>query len=173
MAATAWRPPSSLTLSTAPSSPTALLAHPWVPLLAVPYVAYVPNTRLGAHFQVMAYDQDYYLPELRDEVRFFLGNSREHGGTQANMVYTLNTADLSANVYAGEYTWFQDYYYKYICARGVAEGRHSWRQMRGQPLPRHQCRSRLHPGQQLPGGLVLRRVGRDQEHPSASSEPGH
>ena len=93
-----------------------------VPLLAVPYVAYVPNTRLGAHFQVMAYDQDYYKPELRDEVRFFLGNSREHGGTQANMVYTLNTDDLSANLYAGEYTWFQDYYYKYICARQVAEG---------------------------------------------------
>ena len=38
-----------------------------VPLLAVPYVATTAD-RLGAHFQVVATDQDYFVPELRDEV---------------------------------------------------------------------------------------------------------
>jgi hypothetical protein len=38
-----------------------------VPVLAVPYVATTP-TRIGAHFQVAAFDQDYFNPLLRDEV---------------------------------------------------------------------------------------------------------
>jgi hypothetical protein len=51
------------------------------------------------------------------QVRYFLGNSREHGGVMANYVYRL-TDD---GVFEGLQTWYQDYYYRLICEQGLAE----------------------------------------------------
>ena len=83
-----------------------------IPMLPVPYVE-SNEQRLGAHFQVIAYDPDNYKSEIRDEVRFFLGNSREHGGIMANPIYTRAKSDSAAFEFME--TWFQDYYYRFMC----------------------------------------------------------
>ena len=56
------------------------------------------------------------------QVRFFLGNSREHGGIQGNYIYTKSAnTGLSQETFSATATWFQDYYYYLICTRSVAE----------------------------------------------------
>lgn len=70
----------------------------------------------GARFQIAAIDPDFGNPDLHDQVRFFIGTPEEHGGILGNPVYV----PLPDNTTVQVFTWYEDYYYAFICQQGLA-----------------------------------------------------
>uniref|UniRef100_A0A061RH36 IPT/TIG domain-containing protein n=1 Tax=Tetraselmis sp. GSL018 TaxID=582737 RepID=A0A061RH36_9CHLO len=86
-----------------------------IPIMPVVYTDSVgPND--GARFQIAAIDPDFGVPDLRDQVRFFIGTKDEHGGILGKPVYVPMPDGSLQEVF----TWYEDYYHAFICDQRLA-----------------------------------------------------